>query len=199
VDEQPPALTGENNQKNSLKLASAETNSQADKDEGSEIQSSTDTPEQESENLYAYPSGDFELSPVRQELANDLVRQRERLEAMEQELMQKEALLQAAEKELDRKYQELVSLRKEIEALLEKQSQEEQERIASLVKIYEGMKAKDAANIFNTLDVDILVEVMSRMSERKSAPILASMNPERARTVTILLAEQKKLPTIPPR
>ena len=59
------------------------------------------------------------------------------------------------------------------------------------------MKAKDAANIFNTLDMDILISVMGRMSERKLAPILAEMNPDRARSVTIFLAEQKSLPTLP--
>ena len=104
---------------------------------------------------------------------------------------------QAAEQELDRKYSELVSLRSELEGLLEEQSEEEQKSITKLVKMYEGMKAKDAAAIFNSLDIDILVNVISRMSERKSAPILAAMNPDRARTVTIMLAEERQLPTLP--
>jgi len=42
-----------------------------------------------------------------------------------------------------------------------------------------------------------LVEVIARMSERKAAPILAKMNPDRAKTVTIRLAERKKLPDVP--
>ena len=46
-------------------------------------------------------------------------------------------------------------------------------------------------------DLDILVEVISRMSERKVSPVLAAMNPERARTITIMLAEQKSLPELP--
>ncbi len=138
-----------------------------------------------------------EISPIEAELAKDLVMQRKRLEARETELIQKEALLQAAGQELDRKYQEMVALRKDIEDLLVTQSEEEEKRINSLVKIYENMKAKDAAGIFNTLDLDILVEVISRMSERKVSPILAAMSPERARTVTIMLAEQKSLPELP--
>ena len=80
--------------------------------------------------------------------------------------------------------------------MLKQQTDEEEKRIKSLVKIYEGMKAKDAARIFNTLDMDILVRVMAGMSERKLSPILASMEPDRARSVTILLAEQKSLPSI---
>ena len=83
------------------------------------------------------------------------------------------------------------------ENLLENQSEEEKARIVSLVKIYEGMKPKDAARIFDTLDLDILVSVVSQMSERKLSPVLAAMNPERARTVTIMLAEQKRLPSLP--
>lgn len=140
---------------------------------------------------------DLEYSPITREVFEDMVERRKKLEARERELQTREALFQAAEQELDRKYQELSTLREEIEGLLQKQSEEEMGRIASLVKIYEGMKPKEAARIFDTLDMDILVTVMSRMSERRLSPILANMNPERARTITIMLAEEKQLPTLP--
>ncbi|MCB1562231.1 MAG: flagellar protein FlbB [Alphaproteobacteria bacterium] len=140
---------------------------------------------------------DLELSDVKMEMLDDLSARRKELEAFEASLRTREALLQAAEQEIDRKYQELSKLRGEIKDLLGQQAKEEDERINSLVKIYEGMKPKDAARIFDTLDLDILVTVMSRMSERKLSPVLASMNPERARTVTIMLAEQKALPSLP--
>ena len=136
----------------------------------------------------------LEYSEVRMELFEDLSNRRAALEKKEKELKMREALLKAAEQELDQKYKELTSLREEIQALLKTQSEEENARIASLVKIYEGMKAKDAARIFNTLDTDVLLDVMGKMSERKSAPILAAMNADRARSITILLAEQKALP-----
>jgi flagellar motility protein MotE (MotC chaperone) len=139
---------------------------------------------------------DIEYSEVRMELFEDLSKRRKNLEARERELAVREALLKAAEQEIDQKYQELVSLRSEIQDLLVEQSEEEKERIASLVKIYEGMKPKDAARIFNTLDLDVLLQVVAKMSERKSAPIIASMNPERARTLTIMLMEQKSLPDL---
>ena len=140
---------------------------------------------------------DLEYSAVRMELFKDMSNRRKELEAIERQLITREALLRAAEKELDQKYQELTQLRGEIENLLQEQSEEETARLNSLVRIYEGMKPKEAARIFNTLDLDILVAVMGEMSERKSSPVLANMNPERARTVTIMLAEQKKLPELP--
>lgn len=154
-------------------------------------------PEVESPEWRDASDTDFGYEQIRSDLEQDLGKRRAELDKREKELMTQEALLKAADKELNQKYQEMLKLRKEIENLLERQSKEEQERIASLVKIYEGMKPKDAARIFNTLDLDVLISVMSKMSERKLSGILSQMDPERAQTVTIMLAEQKKLPDLP--
>ncbi len=136
------------------------------------------------------------MEDVKIEMFKDLSKRRDELEKTEKDLRVREALLKAASKEVDKKIQELNKLRVEIEGLLNKQSEEEEGRIKSLVKIYEGMKPKDAARIFDTLDIDVLVAVISKMSERKIAPVMAAMNPERARSITIMLAEQKQLPSL---
>jgi flagellar motility protein MotE (MotC chaperone) len=136
---------------------------------------------------------DFQNTSISLELFEDLKVRRKDIERQQRELSVREALLKTAEQELEQKYQELVSLKAEIESLLAQQSEEEQKRIVSLVKIYEGMKPKDAARIFNTLDLDILLAVVGRMSERKSAPIIAAMSPERAKTLTTMLMDQKTL------
>lgn len=136
-------------------------------------------------------------SDVNSDLLEELTKRRRDVLQKEKQIKTREALLRAADQELERKYQELLQLRAQIEELLGHQKEEEENQIISLVKVYEGMKAADAARIFNTLDLDVLVAVISRMSERKLSPILANMNPERARTITIMLAEQKKLPTLP--
>lgn len=141
---------------------------------------------------------DTQFSTVRHELYDNLAKRRDELDKREGDLVTREALLRAAEQEIDRKFNELSQLRGEIEKLLQKQSDEENGRIASLVKIYEGMKPADAARIFDTLDLDVLITVMSKMSERKLSPVLAQMNPERARTITIMMAQQKQLPQLPP-
>ncbi|MFP4097247.1 MAG: MotE family protein [Alphaproteobacteria bacterium] len=138
----------------------------------------------------------LDITGIKLEMFEDLSERRARLEEAERAMQVREALLKAAEKELDSKINELESLRSEIEELLEERSGQEEERIDSLVKIYEGMKPKDAARIFDTLDLDVLVRVMFKMSERRVSPILAAMNAERARTVTIMLAEQRSLPLI---
>lgn len=139
----------------------------------------------------------FQTLPVQQEILQDLNARRERMDQREKDLNMREALLRATEQELDRKLQEMNVLRGELEGLMKQQSDDEVKQIQSLVKVYEGMKAKDAARIFNTLDIEILLSVMSRMSERKLSPILAEMNPDRAREITIRLAEQRSLPELP--
>jgi flagellar motility protein MotE (MotC chaperone) len=137
---------------------------------------------------------DIDNSALREDVYKDLLARRQQIEAKEQELAKREALITAATKEVDQKVRELTALRDEIQGLLKKQSGEEQANTQRLVKIYEGMKPKDAARIFNTLDMDILLDVVSNMSERKSAPIIAQMDPERARSLTLFLAEQRQLP-----
>lgn len=140
---------------------------------------------------------DPELADVKSGLLKDLSSRRKQLDEREQQLSTREAILKAAESELDQKYSELSELRKQLQGLLNQQSQEESDRIKSLVQIYEGMKPADAARIFNTLDLNVLLDVMTRMSERKTAPVLAAMDADRARTVTMLMAQQKKLPDLP--
>ena len=137
-------------------------------------------------------AGSFSASEV--QVLQDLAKRRDDLNRREKNLSEREALLSAAEQEVDHKIAELNKLKGELEALLGQQQNAENTRIDSLVKIYEGMKPKEAATIFNTLDMEVLLPVISRMSERKSGPILASMDPEKARIVTIRLAQQRELP-----
>lgn len=137
-------------------------------------------------------SGDYSDSEI--DVLQSLSKRREELDQRERNLNESAALLKAAEKEIDRKVEELRKLKTEIESLLGQQQKMEEARIVSLVKIYESMKPKEAAIIFNTLDMDVLLAVVGRMNERRLSPILASMDPEKARIVTIKLAEQRQLP-----
>jgi flagellar motility protein MotE (MotC chaperone) len=56
------------------------------------------------------------------------------------------------------------------------------------------MKPKDAARILERLELPILLDVLERMREAKVAPILADMDPAKAKTVTAALAERRNLP-----
>ena len=123
-----------------------------------------------------------------------LVRRREVIEARLEELTLREGLLGAAEKRIDRKIQEMKSLEIAIQKLIKSHDQQEDLKIQSLVKIYESMKPKDAARIFGELDINTLLKVAERMKERKLAPIMAKMNPDRAKEMTVALTKLRNLP-----
>lgn len=137
------------------------------------------------------------FTPTELELLQRLQERREQLDTRARELDQREAMLAAAEQRFDQKIGELQGLKKEIQGLLTQVNSEQQAQLDSLVKIYETMKPVDAAKIFNSLENDVLINVISRMKEAKVAPVLAAMEQKRAQEVTILLAARKTLPTVP--
>ncbi|MFA7430228.1 MAG: hypothetical protein WCZ23_08745 [Rhodospirillaceae bacterium] len=130
------------------------------------------------------------------DLLQRLAERRETIETRERELSTREGLLQAAEGRIDRKIGELRQLEETINGLLKKHDDQEQEKMAQLVRIYATMKPKEAARIFDALDMPILIAVMENMKESKSAPILASMSVEKARALTEELTHRRQLPAV---
>jgi flagellar motility protein MotE (MotC chaperone) len=130
------------------------------------------------------------------ELLQELSRRRDELDQREQTLVQKEGLLAAAEQRIDKKIAELDTIRSDIEALIKKYNEQEEAEVQRLVKIYEAMKPKDAARIFDQLEMNILLQVVERMAERRVAPILADMNPRRANELTTEIASRRQMPNL---
>ncbi len=128
------------------------------------------------------------------DLLQRLAERREQLENQERELDQREAMLKAAETKIDAKVRQLENLKSTIEGLIQKYDEQQDQKLLSLVKIYENMKPKDAANIFEELDLDTLLLVADRMKERRLAPIMAKMTPTKAREVTEELYRLRQLP-----
>lgn len=131
------------------------------------------------------------------ELLQDLSKRRDELVARETELEARARLLDAAESRLEAQIAELQALRGTIEGLVRKYDEQEQAEMESVVKIYETMKPKDAARILGELEMKTLLGIMERMNVRKTAPILAAMPPERARSVTSELARQRAVDLSP--
>ncbi|MGQ9365317.1 MotE family protein [Azospirillum sp. ST 5-10] len=138
------------------------------------------------------------LGPVNaQEVLQALAERRAEMDRRTKELEQREALLAAAEHRIDQKLQELEAVRTDIQGLLKVGDDRQSAQLESLVKIYETMKPKDAARIFEELDMPVLLDVVQRMKESKTAPILAAMDPLKAKEVTSALVERRALPAIP--
>lgn len=137
------------------------------------------------------------LSYAEIRLLQELAERRKLLEGREQKLDERAVLLKAAEQRLVEKQDELNKIKSEIKKLLNIKEKEEAERLNRLVAIYSNMKPKDAAKIFNDLDMSVLLDVMQSMKERKIAPIVAAMDAERARLLTKQLAERQSVPQVP--
>ena len=136
------------------------------------------------------------LTQAEIDLLQQLAERRQVLESREQEFEIRTGLFAAAESRIDKKVEELKVLRETISGLIKTFDAQQDAKLLSLVKIYENMKPKEAAKIFEALEMDTLLEVAERMKERKLAPIMAKMDPEKARDMTVELSRLRRLPPV---
>jgi flagellar motility protein MotE (MotC chaperone) len=134
------------------------------------------------------------FSPAEINLLQELAQRRGELDKRADELDGRDMMLKAAEQRIAEKIAALQKMQDDIGALLHKKDEENDEKLKSIVRIYETMKPPEAARIFEQLDMPVLLEVVEHMSERKAAPILASMPPLKAKALTLALAERKQAP-----
>lgn len=125
---------------------------------------------------------------VLEELAAELRRHQAKLIERERAISMREAVLTTVEARVRTQLDKLDEAKRETERLLGKASADEQARIAQLVKVYEAMKAKSAAMIFDPMALDLLLPIVRGMRETKVAAIIAEMDPAKARALTTELA-----------
>ena len=134
------------------------------------------------------------MSPSEIEVLQKLADRRAELDRRAHEVSQQEVVIKAAEQRIDEKLAKLKSMEQEIGGLVDQQAQQGDARLKGLVKIYETMKPREAARIFEELDTPTVLDVIGQMKEAKAAPILASMDPSKAKTVTAGLIERRQQP-----
>lgn len=117
-----------------------------------------------------------------------LQQRRQELEKRGRELDMREGLLKAAEKRLEERLAELRTLEAQLKAEEQKKDEIEAARFKGLVTMYESMKPKDAARIFDRLDLKVLLEMATQINPRRMSEILAQMAPAAAERLTIELA-----------
>ena len=118
----------------------------------------------------------------------ELRQRRQELDARDATVTARESTLAAAELRLNARVAELETLQHKLEDLEQAREQRDDASWLGLVKLYESMKPRDAATIFNDLDMKVLLGVVDRMKEAKAAAVLAAMQPDKAREVTTKLA-----------
>ena len=131
------------------------------------------------------------ISDAEKALLLDLRQRRVELDAREAALVARESVLAAAEQKISARVNELQALQARLEAVEAARKERESAGWQGLVKLYEAMKPRDAATIFNDLDMPVLLQVVDRMKEAKAAPVVAAMQPDKARDLTAKLAQMR--------
>jgi flagellar motility protein MotE (MotC chaperone) len=103
----------------------------------------------------------------------------------ERQIQLREGLLAASETRINAKLAELKSLEEKARPSAGAAPDKLNSPLLSVVKIYETMKPKDAARIFEKLDLNVQLSVASKMKERAMAALLAEMSPDAARRLTM--------------
>jgi flagellar motility protein MotE (MotC chaperone) len=119
-----------------------------------------------------------------------LQERREELDTRGRELDIRESLIQGAEKRMDAKLAELKETEDRIKVETGQKDDAQAARLKGLVTMYENMKARDAAKIFNGLDTNVLIEVASQIKPQAMAEILALMSPDVAERLTVELVSK---------
>ncbi len=121
-----------------------------------------------------------------------LQQRREELDNRAHELDIREDLIKNAEKRMDAKLSELKEVEAQIKQATLKKNEAEKARLKGLVVMYENMKPRDAAKIFDGLDTNVLLEVAAEINPRTMADIVAQMSPEVAQRLTVELADKEQ-------
>lgn len=132
-----------------------------------------------------------QISAAERHLLLDLRERKKTLDQREAALGAREAALAAAERRISARVDELKTLQDRLVTLDAARKQREESSWAGLVKLYETMRPRDAAVIFNDLDMNVLLPVVDRMKDARAAAILAAMQPEKARQITTRLAAMR--------
>lgn len=130
------------------------------------------------------------ISPGENAIIHRLKERRRELDSRSHELDMKENLIKGAEKRLETKIDELKDVETNIKNSTAKRDKAEADRLKVIVSMYETMKPKDAARIFDRLDINVLVKVSTAMKPRTMSEILAQMSPEMAEKLTVELANR---------
>jgi flagellar motility protein MotE (MotC chaperone) len=143
---------------------------------------------------YAGGEDDQVASASEVDVVNSLSKRRRELDARDAQLNTQANMIAAAEARVDAKINQLKQLQAQINALVGQRDEAQKQQIASLVKAYSTMKAKDAARIFDNLPDSVLVPVAHDMKSDILALVLANMNAESAKALTVKLADRLTLP-----
>lgn len=132
-------------------------------------------------------------SPSERSIRERLSERREELRGTSNDLDSRERLIEEVERRLDAEAAERrAAEERRPDPGAAATADAETAILKGVVTMYETMKPKEAARIFDRLPQDVLVPVVRRINPRKMAEILAAMTPDMAEKLTVALARRDR-------
>jgi flagellar motility protein MotE (MotC chaperone) len=144
----------------------------------------------------ASTEGEFDpltLTKAEIDVLRQLAKRRDELTARERALDDREAMLKATEQRIAVQVEQMKQMKAEYQQMRTQRDEAAEASMRRLVTVYEAMKPEEAARIFETMEGAVLLDVVTRMGERRLAPILAQMSPAKAQALTIAMANRRAI------
>jgi flagellar motility protein MotE (MotC chaperone) len=130
------------------------------------------------------------VSPSERAILERLQTRRQELEQRAREIEIRESLLKSAEKRIEGRVEEMKATETRISTATGQRAEQDAAKFKGIITMYEGMKPKDAAKVFDRLEMSVLYEIASQIAPRKMSDILGLMQPEAAERLTVELARR---------
>lgn len=109
-----------------------------------------------------------------------LAERKKELDAREEELNKRSAEISKQKSEVEAKLKELEESREKISSMLKERISSDAQKIDTLVQVYSNMKPNQAAKVFESMDEDLVIEILSKMKRKNAADILNLIKTDKA-------------------
>ena len=140
--------------------------------------------------VVVFPEQNSQVSASERAILERLQARRQELDARAREIEIRESLLKAAEKRVESKVEEAKASEAKVAAAASQKAEADAARFKGIITMYESMKPKDAAKVFDRLEMPVLYEIASQIAPRKMSDIMGLMQPEAAERLTVELARR---------
>lgn len=135
------------------------------------------------------PTGTSQTNqPGARELLTELLRREDALKKREAALVDKEKALDVADQAIETRLAALQEAEESLRQTLAFAEKAAETDLTRLTDVYQSMKPKDAAALFETMDPGFAAGFLSRMPPDSAAGVLAGLSPEAAYTISVIMA-----------
>ena len=167
------------------------TGSVPEKPKEAEVKPAVAAPQTKPDGVVFHPEENQQpVSASERAILERLQARRQELEARAREIDIRESLLKAAEKRIESRVEEMKAVESRISTSSDQKAEADSARFKGIITMYENMKPKDAARVFDRLEMPVLIEIASHIAPRKMSDILGLMQSESAERLTVELAHR---------